>query len=57
MKKGIVLPALTIALMLFVGLPMKSAFAGVCGQNKPVRLGPVPVDNSVAGVRFNYVNT
>ena len=43
--------------MLFVGLPMKPAFSGVCGQTEQVRLGPVPVDDSVAGIRFNYINT
>lgn len=31
--------------------------ANQCGQSEQVRLGPVPVDDSVEGVRFNYVNT
>jgi hypothetical protein len=57
MKKRLVYAIPVIALILFVGLQMESVFAGVCGQEEQVRLGPVPVDSSAEGVRFNYVNT
>lgn len=42
---------------MILGLLVQPVSANTCGQNEQVRLGPVPIGDSVEGVRFNYINS
>jgi len=57
MNRGLLYSIFGIALFLLFGTFITAATAQECANNKQIRLGPVPLDESTAGVRFNYFNT
>ena len=57
MKTKLICSIAGIALLLAMLPIVESVLAAQCGRTDQVRLGPIPLDGSAQGVRFNYVNS